>query len=344
MNKDNGAEQLTPSSLSPGILHDPSLSVPSVTAIVVTYYTGPVLARSIASLKEQPEVAEIIIVDNGNWLDAVQKAANIDEPGPRIKIISGQGNIGFAAACNRGAQEATCPLLLFLNPDAVLPAGSVAGLLQSGSAKDHPWMMGAKLVGPDGIEQTGARRHTLTPWRALVEAARLYQFAPKHPYFRRFNMHNDPCPGEVCPVPVTSGACFLIPAEDYAFIDGMDENYFLHVEDIDFCLRFAEKGGTVYYNPDVEVLHFKGSSRTEKTTIEFHKTRGMQRYFRTHFSGVYPPLFIPFVNLALWARFGLFAVANSLLRGLSILGLRKRRGKPALTRARAMAESQAKRR
>ncbi len=37
-----------------------------VSAIVVSYFTGPLLARSVASLRAQPEIAEIIIVDNGN--------------------------------------------------------------------------------------------------------------------------------------------------------------------------------------------------------------------------------------------------------------------------------------
>ncbi len=308
-----------------------------VSAIVVTYFTGPVLARSIASLKEQPDVSEIIIVDNGNWRDAVIRAAVPDEAGPTVSIVSGHGNIGFAAACNLGAAKASGSHLLFLNPDAILPAGSVARFLDGSRDQEGPWMAGAKLVGLDGIEQSGARRHTLTPWRALVEATKLYRIAPKHPYFRRFNMHNDPCPGAACPVPTISGACFMIPTVDYHLIDGMDEAYFLHVEDIDFCLRFAEAGGTVLYNPTVEVLHFKGSSRTHKTNIEFHKTRGMQNYFRRHFAGVYPPLFLPFVNMLLWGRFGAFAVGDAAMRTLSFIGLRQRRGKPALTKARAFA-------
>ncbi|MBL4620077.1 MAG: glycosyltransferase family 2 protein, partial [Marinicaulis sp.] len=118
--------------------------------------------------------------------------------------------------------------------------------------------------------------------------SKLYKIAPKHPYFQRFNMHTYECPEDVIDVPTLSGACFLIPAEDYALIDGMDEHYFLHVEDVDFCLRFAKAGGKIYFNPHVSVLHFKSSSRANPVKIEARKTSGMIRYFNTHFSDTYP--------------------------------------------------------
>ncbi|MEL6789953.1 MAG: glycosyltransferase family 2 protein [Pseudomonadota bacterium] len=321
----------------------------TVTAIVVTYYTGPVLARTIASLKVQPEIAEIIIVDNGNWTDAVVRAAvpgdtktSADEP--RMEIVSGHGNVGFSAACNMGAARAAGDYLLFLNPDAVLPTGGVSQLLADGQNRDHPWLIGAKLVDPDGIEQVGSRRATLTPWRALVETLRLYKLAPRHPYFRRFNMHADPCPGEVVPVPVTSGACFLIGAKDFALVGGFDEKYFLHVEDVDFCLRFGQAGGTVYFNPKVHVTHFKGSSRANRIGIEFHKTRGMQHYFRRHFARVYPPFFLPLVSIFLWLRLSAFCVSHMAKQALCMVGLRQKRGRAGMERARAFVATRSARR
>ena len=315
-----------------------------VSAIVVTYFTGPVLARTIASLKAQPEIAEVIIVDNGNWTDAVVRAAVPDEQGPRIEIVTGHGNVGFSAACNMGAQRAVCDYLLFLNPDAVLPTGGLARLIADAADKDHPWMIGAKLVDPDGCEQVGSRRATLTPWRAFVETLKLYKFAPHHPYFRRFNMHADPCPGEVIPVPVTSGACFLIPAQDFAAINGFDENFFLHVEDVDFCLRFGQAGGTVYFNPNVHVTHFKGSSRANRIDIEFHKTCGMQLYFKRHFSKVYPGIFLVLVNVFLWLRLGAFSIVHMFRQALSFMGLRKKHGRVGMERARALVATRAARR
>ena len=304
---------------------------------MITYYTGPVLARAIDAVLRQEGVVELIIIDNGNWDGAVEAAiGRHQENGPAIRVISGHGNIGFAAACNMGARAAVGEFLLFVNPDAVLPERAAAQLTVDGEARDRPWLMGAKIVNPDGTEQQGSRRETLTPWRAFVEATKLYRLAPRHPYFRRFNLHGDPCPTEITPVPVISGACFCLPRENFFAMGGMDERYFLHVEDVDFCLRFAKGGGVVYFNPKVEVVHFKSSSRVNPRNVELRKTRAITRYFRAHFSGVYPPLFLSFVSSLLWLHFGLKSAAGIMTGTVGVFGLGVRRGAPGYRRVAEM--------
>ena len=285
-----------------------------ISAVVVSFFTGSVLARCVDALRLQPGVREIILVDNGNPEGAVEAAIGPDCGGPPIRHIAGHGNIGFAAACNLGARAAEGELLLFVNPDAILPPGGAETLARDGRKRDGAWLMGAKIIDPDGAEQRGSRRAVLTPWRAFVEAARLYNFAPRHPYFRRFNLHGDPCPAEVTPVPVISGACFMLPKKDYWSVGGMDERYFLHVEDVDFCLRFAKAGGTVFFNPKVSVLHFKSSSEVDPVFVEMRKTSSMMRYFRAHFSEPYPAPFMQLVGLLLWTQFAVSAAGKTLQR------------------------------
>jgi hypothetical protein len=309
----------------------------SVSAIVVSYFTGPLLARAIASLKAAPEIGEIIIVDNGNWQGAVEAAAAATPEGAPVEIVSGHGNVGFATACNLGAKRARGRHLLFLNPDAVMPTGGVARLLADGAALPRPFLIGPMIVNPDGTEQQGSRRQTLTPWTAFVEAARLYRIAPRHPYFRRFNLHDDPRPAGVTPVPVISGACFFLHKEDYVLIGGMDERYFLHVEDVDFCLRFAKAGGAVYFDPHVGVVHHKSSSRVSAMRVERRKTASVIRYFNTHFSEPYPRPFLVLVAGLLWVVFGLKLMGRAAARVATFFRLRTRFGGAALKRARQMA-------
>ena len=314
----------------------PPSSAPAVSAVVVSYYTGPVLARSIASLSAQPDVREVILVDNGNFPGDVAEAVSAGVGAP-VEVLSGHGNIGFAAACNKGAKAASGAVLLFFNPDAVMPEGGVSRLMSDAARLDRPWLMGAKLVGPDGVEQQGSRRATLTPWRAFVEAFKLYRLAPRHPYFMRFNLHERDCPDDVIETPTISGACFMAPREDYDAVDGMDERYFLHVEDVDFCLRFAKAGGKVYFNPNVSVLHYKSSSRANSVRIEARKTAGVIRYFNTHFSDAYPAPFLWSVAGALWAAFGLLAARRAVGKALRLAGLRARAGSRGVKRARSIA-------
>jgi GT2 family glycosyltransferase len=282
----------------------------AVSAIIVSFHTGAVLARCLDALRLQSGVREIILVDNGNPEGAIQSAIGVDEDGPPVRHISDHGNIGFAAACNLGARLAENDLLLFINPDAIMTPGGALEMASNGMACGSRWLLGAKIIDPDGAEQRGSRRATLTPWRAFVEATRLYKFAPRHPYFRRFNLHRDPCPSKVTPVPVISGACFMTPKEDFWSIGGMDERYFLHVEDVDFCLRFAKAGGGVFFDPHVSVLHFKSTSVVDPIFISMRKTSSMLRYFRTHFSDPYPAPFLWLVSCVLWAKFGVSASAR----------------------------------
>lgn len=308
----------------------------NVSAVIVSYFTGPLLARAIGSLKAQPEIRDIVIVDNGNWDGAVEAAVEATNGGAPVRIITGQGNVGFATACNLGAKRAEGDFLLFMNPDAVMPRGGVARLLADGEKLREPWLMGAKITDPDGGEQQGSRRMTLTPWRAFVEATQLWRLAPRHPYFRRFNLHGDPCPDAVTPVPVISGACFFIRREEYFAVGGMDEHYFLHVEDVDLCLRFRHAGGTVYFNPHVAVPHHKSSSRVNAMRVEARKTSSMLRYFRQHFSDPYPAPFLWLVGVVLWAMFGVRVAGRIATRSFAVAGLRARRGSLGARRARQL--------
>ncbi|MEO1135133.1 MAG: glycosyltransferase family 2 protein [Pseudomonadota bacterium] len=312
---------------------------PTVSAVVVSYFTGPVLARAIAALSHQDAIAEIVLVDNGNFPGDIEKAA-ADMP---VKILTGHGNIGFAAGCNLGAKSASGDFLLIINPDAILPDGGAARLLSDGAALAQPWLMGAKLVDPDGTEQQGSRRAVLTPWRVFIEATHLYRLAPRHPYFQRFNLHTEDCPDDIIETPTISGAAMFLPRADFESIGGMDEHYFMHVEDVDFCLRFAKAGGKIYFTPHVAIIHYKSSSRANAVKIEARKTAGVVRYFHTHFADVYPRPFLWLVDGALWASFGALFIRRALGRVVRTVGFRLRSGGRGMKRARAISRRQSDR-
>ncbi|WOI53895.1 glycosyltransferase family 2 protein [Parvularcula sp. LCG005] len=317
-------------------IEETAADVASVSVIIVTYYTGPLLWRSIHSALQQDAVSEVIVVDNGNWPSTVESLIDLAALEDKLHILTGHNNVGFATGCNLGARVATGSELFILNPDAILPTGAAAALREQGykHGKGGPWLIGGKLVNPDGTEQAGSRRATLTPWTALVEMLRLDKWAPRHPYFRRFNNHCDPCPGKTVEMPVISGACMLTPRADYFSIGGMDESYFLHAEDVDFCLRFRQEGeGHVLFCPTVDILHMKSSSRVGRIGVERRKAYSLNRYFRRHFPTQYPMGFVSFVCAMVWIGFSIRATQTLLHRAGSLFGLNRRRGLGGLSRA-----------
>jgi GT2 family glycosyltransferase len=78
----------------------------------------------------------------------------------------------------------------------------------------------------------------------------------------------------------------LMPRRLFDRLGGFDEGYRLHAEDLDLCRRARMAGATVAVANDIRVLHVRGvSSRARPLFVEWHKHRGLWRYFRKFESG-----------------------------------------------------------
>jgi GT2 family glycosyltransferase len=101
----------------------------------------------------------------------------------------------------------------------------------------------------------------------------------------------------------------MLRREALADAGTMDEGYFLHCEDLDLCVRFRERGWDVLFDPLSRAVHLKGvSSQRRPLAVEWHKHRGMLRYFEKHFRKRYPVILVPLVHLAVWVRFTLVCI------------------------------------
>ena len=98
-------------------------SIPAdVACIMVSYHTGEILFASIdAVLSQSTPPAELLLVDNDNTDEVRRRLDELAAVTPSLRIVRGQGNVGFAAACNLGASLCRAARLLFLNPDCLLP-------------------------------------------------------------------------------------------------------------------------------------------------------------------------------------------------------------------------------
>ena len=289
-------------------------TAPQVSVVMVSYHTGPSLDRSIQAVLEQPSPLELIIVDNGNPKAVTDQLQDLSRSDTRVQIKTGHGNIGFARACNMGAKSAQGSYVLFLNPDTELPDRALTHLIEDSCSLKRPWLLGAKILNPDGTEQRGSRRDQLNPWNAFVEFTGLHKVFPNNPRFKRFNFNETACPTELTTVPMISGAFLFCPREDYWSVGGMDEDYFLHVEDVDFCFRFRAAGGAIYFTPRVELLHLQGTSNSSAAGVEWSKGRGLRRYFWKNFKDSYPKPFIVFLNGLIFGFYSLKALQLSLKR------------------------------
>ncbi|MFP5440922.1 MAG: glycosyltransferase, partial [Gammaproteobacteria bacterium] len=215
-------------------------------------------------------------------------------------------NLGFSGGCNVGIAASAAQHLLFLNPDCVLGPGALERLLEVLQSGPAIGMVGGLLLESDGAEQAGGRRAVPTPWRAFVRAFGLYRLGARWPVFSDVNLHEQPLPAQPVEVEAISGALMLVRRSAVDDTGPWDEGYFLHCEDLDWCMRFRQHGWKILFVPDAPVVHEKGvCSRSRPLFVEWHKHRGMARFYRKFFRDRYPLPLMWLVYAGVWLRFAL---------------------------------------
>lgn len=271
----------------------------TVGVVVVSYRTGPTLWACLDRLLDDPTVGEVVLVDNGNDADTLTGLRERATRTGKLRMLSGHGNVGFAAGCNLGARATALPFLLLLNPDCLIEPESIGTLLAAVGSRPEPWAATVRLLEPDGREQRGARRNSGTPGQCVAEALQLHRLLPARWAPARLNLNDQPLPDGLTPVPAISGAFMLMPRTTFEALGGMDDGFFLHVEDLDFCLRLKRAGGAAYFMPSLSGTHVKGTSAVSSRFVERHKLRGFRRFFHKHFRPYHPAFLLDLCWLVL---------------------------------------------
>ena len=117
-------------------------------------------------------------------------------------------------------------------------------------------------------------------------------------------------------VDAVSGALMVLPRTLFDRVGGFDEDYRLHAEDLDLCRRVRDAGATVACANDVRVVPVRGvSSRSRPLFVEWHKHRGLWRYFGKFEAAQRGPFVRMAVFAMIWLRFPL-AVARAAGRAM----------------------------
>lgn len=252
------------------------MSLAEIAAIVVTYRTGPRLRECLYALKAHVDIAQIVIVDNGNPPEMVAWLKTFTARTPKALYLETGENLGFGSAVNRGAARAKAANLLVINPDCVMRPDALEPLVAASAGLASPWIVGGRIFDLKGVNQRGPMRRELTVARVL---SKLVGGAG-------IDMALEPKPSGPIAVDVISGAFFLIDKEGFQALGGFDEGYFLHVEDIDLCKRARLAGGSVVYQPFAGALHVGATSDVPSVFVEKHKAVSFARYFRKFSKGV----------------------------------------------------------
>lgn len=275
-----------------------------VAAVVVSYNSASTLQACLDALLAEGAVAEVCVVDNGSRDDSVALLRARAASEPRLRVLEQPSNPGFAAGCNRGAENTIAPFLLFVNPDVVLEAGSAGQLVALQATHPSIGILSADLRDAQGHRDSAARRMDLNVSRMLRA------FGARHALSIPVDTSASVQTVEAC-----SGALMLVPRTVFDALGGWDEGYRLHVEDLDFCRRARAAGFGVAVANNVKALHLRSvSGRQRPFFVEWHKHWGLWRYWRK-FEGLSAGLALRgTVALALTMRLLLLAWPRALMQ------------------------------
>jgi len=274
-----------------------------VRVIIINFNAGDALLRSVASVLSTREPLNLVVADNASSDDSCEKLRSLHGGNQRLEIVENSSNMGFSRAVNALAMQAEEPYLLILNPDCELYPGTLAALRQALEQDQDAALASPRMV--DEKEQTlkGALRTFPSPWKAVMTATGLAHLGSILPFLRGVELQ-DPGGEEVKRVDAVSGACMMMRSDRFRLLNGLDEAYEMHFEDLDLMYRIQKNHWFCLYAPAARAYHMPGiSSRSRPTWVHFHKHRGMQRFFSKHQASEYSPLSRGLFHSMVWVHF-----------------------------------------
>jgi len=222
-----------------------------------------------------------VVVDNCSHDDS---CAMVRDEFPEVDLVEGEINGGYAYANNLGLRRHQARHYLLLNADTVLPPDALKAMIEFMDAHPEVGMAGPKLIMGDGNLDLACRRSFPTPENSFYKLFGLSRLFPNSRRFGQYNLtYLDP--DETAEVDSVVGAFLMVRREVVEQVGGLDEEYFMYAEDLDWALRAKQLGWKVYYYPEVTVLHYKRqSSKQNKGKSHYEFWRAMYIFYRKHYA------------------------------------------------------------
>ncbi len=221
---------------------------------------------------------QIVIVDNASPDDSGTLLA---KRFPRITTLLTGINSGYSGGINRGIQVAgKADFFLILNPDTNFEDNRIDLAIQAFENTSDLGVLGLNLFYPNGKPQYSARRF-YSLFSILLRRTPLKKIFPFNWLDARHLMKNA-WNGDRFDVDWVLGTGFMVRARALQEIGGMDEGYFLYMEDVDLCARMWLSGWRVQAIPSVHLIHLHqraSDSGFFKPALRIHLT-SLKRFAR----------------------------------------------------------------
>jgi len=231
-------------------------------AVVILNWNGKKLLEqflpSIISCSEKE--ATIYLADNASTDDSVSLVQN---KFPSIKIIQNKTNGGYAKGYNDAVKNLTEDLFVLLNNDVAVSPNWLTPIVSEFKKDDNLVAAQPKILdyhNKSYFEYAGAGGGYIDQLGYPYCRGRIFNTLEKDK-----GQYDD-----TTTVFWATGACLFVRKTAYNEVDGLDEEFFAHQEEIDLCWRLQSQGGTIKYIGKSTVYHLGGatlSSYSSKKTF-----------------------------------------------------------------------------
>ena len=205
------------------------------------------------------DLAVIIVVDNGSTDDSIQL---LKEKFPTVQIVSFKRNHGFAEGYNLAIQDIFYEYTVLLNSDVEVTPGWLDAPIAAMDADPRIAAVQPKILSlrnKEYFEYAGAAGGFIDFFGYPYCRGRIFNVIEKDEgqYDTKADLF------------WASGACLFVRTEEYKMARGLDDRFFAHQEEIDFCWRLRSRGYRVVCTPKSVVYHLGGGTLN---TEHPHKT------------------------------------------------------------------------
>lgn len=266
--------------------------------VVVNYRSGSRLAECLQAARAfLGDRSELIVVDNSPGDETVAAVAAQQ----RATMLESPGNIGFAAAVNRGVAAGAAKLVLLLNPDVREIHGD-PGAVEAAFEDDRVAAVGVRLLNSDGSIQLTARRQP----RLVDLFAGGLGLGSTFPGWRRHYYLDEWDYGSSRVVESVFGACLFLRRSAIEDVGPFDERFFLYAEETDWLVRASRRGWRTLFLAEVEAVHAqRQSSDAGEDILSLLLLESHYRYAAKHLGHVRTALLriaLLGVDTARWVR------------------------------------------
>ena len=230
--------------------------------VIVTFNSADHLPACLAAI---PDHSQVIVIDNASSDDGPDLVEKMG-----CRVIRNHTNLGFARAVNQALALTAAPLVLLLNPDAVLMHDTLDHL-RAALVDPKVAIAGGRLLQEDGRDQQ--------PWWPFASAGGTWLEA----FMLRRSTWKPNADTTIRDVDFVVGACLLMRRDVVQQLGGFDERFWLYGEEADLCKRVQKAGFRVQFVPEAITRHVGGaSSESLGASVSTHFARGTERFVLHH--------------------------------------------------------------